>query len=270
MHTDEKVQKFLAILILLIVPGFVFKEYKNLSYKTPVNLVLQEALVIDNEYTVSQDKSFVVIIFSKEDSSSIKTLQSICSQNYKKFRVVYVYSDESSKSYLSAKSFSEKIGKNFKIEFVKSIETSAAINPLFSILASCQDQDVIVHLDSSDFLIDDNVLDKINEQYKDPDVWLTYSDFIEEKTQKKKGLKPVVNKTLREFSPKNSPWMLSHLKSYYAGVLKQALPSISEDEKGLGVMEDKTLMLSLFKMAKWHVRFIPDALTVHGEQKKGD
>lgn len=269
MHTDEKVQKFLAILILLIVPAFVFKEYKNLSYNTPTNLVLKEASVINNEYTKEENKSFVVLIFSEETSSSIKTLESIFAQNYQDFRVVYIYREKSSKSYISAKNFIEENGLLSRIEFHKAIDLNSSTSSLFQIVHHCQDQEVIVHLDSSDSLIDENVLERINEQYKDPDVWLTYADFIEEKTQKKKGLKPVVNKSLRQFSTQNSPWMLAHLKSYYAGVLKQALPMAQQDLTDQIFMEDKALMLSLFKIAKWHVRFIPDALTVHDEQKKG-
>ncbi|MEI8301542.1 MAG: glycosyltransferase family A protein [Chlamydiota bacterium] len=265
MGEKQKFQKILAIVILVLIPIFILKEYKILSMKSDKALI-NYGEPLKNEYSKGDNKSFVIVIFSTErDEFCEKNLESIFNQSYEDFRVVYLDSGEGNSNYNKAMDWIEKFGYEDKITFIKNINNEQLFGAFYKAVHGCQDDEVVMHLESTDWLVDENVLEKLNATYKDPDVWLTYGEYMQYPSLKKQELEPVINRTLRDFKAAKTPWMLSHLKTYYAGVLKQMTPTSDGLKDKASSTEDKMLMLSLLKMGKWHVRFIPEVLYVHQE-----
>jgi hypothetical protein len=256
-------QKILAVVILLLIPLFLLKEYKAISASREL-FSYRDGEVVTNEYSTKEDKSFVIIIFSAEgDGYCEKNLTSIFSQSYPHFRVVYLGNHE---NITKAKEHLENKQGEEKITFMESTQADKTFDIFYKVIHECKDEEVIIHLNGTDWLANDNILEKLNKTYRDPDVWLTYGDYMKYPSLKKQELEPVVNRTLRDFKADKTPWMHSHLKTYYAGLLKQLTPSLEGlSEKALS-REDKMLMLSLLKIGKWHVRFIPEVLSIHQEE----
>lgn len=263
MGENQKLQKLLAIVILVLIPVFILKEYKTISAKND-NALINYGEPLKNEYSKGDNKSFVIVIFAQEgDGFCEKNLESIFNQSYEDFRVVYLDSGEGTGNYNKAMNWIEEFGYENKVTFIKNSNNDQLFGSFYEAVHGCQDDEVVMHLESTDWLVDENVLEKLNTTYKDPDVWLTYGEYMQYPSLKKQELEPVINRTLRDFNPAKTPWMLSHLKTYYAGVLKQMTPTSDGLKDKASSTEDKMLMLSLLKMGKWHVRFIPEVLYVH-------
>ena len=82
----------------------------------------------------------------------------------------------------------------------------------------CSDpEDVIVFLDADDYLIDSNVLKKLNEAYQDENLWLTYGQYVTKSTGKIGCCHPITeSRNIRHQS-----WCLSHLKTMKYKLWKQ-------------------------------------------------
>lgn len=264
MSQGQILQKILAVFILLLIPIFILKEYKNLSLMKGLS-GYRDGQPVKNEYAKTDDKFFVIIVFSDENNPYCeKNLQSIFSQSYPNFRVVYLGSGEGLDK---AQHFIAKLGHEERVTFMKNSNAEKVFDTFYEVIHKCKDEEIIIHLEAADWLVDDYVLEKLNQAYMDPDVWLTYGDYMEYPSLKKQALEPTINRTLRDFRAEKTPWMLSHLKTYYAGLLKQLTPSAEGLKEKAVSTEDKMLMLSLLKIGKWHIRFIPEVLSVHQESK---
>lgn len=267
MVQGQLLQRILALIILFLIPLFILKEYKHLTLSKQL-FIHTDGEFITNEYANSENKSFVVIIFSHEQNEYCEqTLQSVFAQSYSQFKVVYLNSGSSMGHYHQAEQYIHEHGYQDKTTLIKNADESKLFESFYQLIHSCKDNEVIVHLEGTDWLAHNDVLDKLNKTYKDPDVWLTYGDYMEYPSLKTQTLEPTVNSILRDFRPDKTPWMLSHLKTYYAGVLKQMTPTAEGLSKQALSNEDRMLMLSLLRVGKWHVRFIPEVLAVHHKKE---
>ena len=263
MKGKHTVQIVLAIIILLLVPVFVVKEYAGMKMRK-TNEIAQVGVQLKNEYATTINKSFVILIFSSEEGDFCeKNLQSVFSQSYQNYRIVYLDEGEGYTNINKARDYTTQQGLTNKVQFVRNVGDEQLFHAFYDTIHSCSDDEVVIHLEALDWLATDKVLERLNETYIDPDVWLTYGECVEYPSLRKQELEPTVNWTLREFKASKTPWMLSHLKTYYAGLLKQLTPESHSLKDRAFVKEDQLLMLSLLKVAKWHVRFIPEVLYVH-------
>lgn len=270
MKSKNSFQIVLAVIILLLVPVFIVKEYTGMKIRKQ-NEITQIGQSFTNEYTTAINKSFVVLIFaSEQDEFCEKNLQSVFSQTYPNYRVVYLDIGEGYRNIDQARDYTSQQGLSNKVKFVKNFGDDQLFQAFYEAIHSCSDDEVVIHLEASDWLANDQVLEKLNETYIDPDVWLTYGECVEYPSLRKKELEPTVNWTLRDFKPMKTPWMLSHLKTYYAGLLKQLTPDTLSSKEQSFMKDDQLMMLSLLKMAKWHVRFIPEVLYVHQTEPHTD
>lgn len=254
MYSNEKIQKFLAVLILVLVPIFVFKEYRSYNLRKKQENTFVESMV-QNEYGKKTAKSFVFIIFSKE-GFPLEQLESIFSQNYSSYRVVYLYVDDQDLSYKQALSWAEERNIHDKLCFVKRLDEEEELSCFYSILHACLDDEIVVQLSKGELLMGKDVLTKLNEAYLDPDVWLTY---VEASRSGKKLERSTKN--IKQMNPSKNPWIQSSIRTYYVGLLKQTAPSLEKLKEIYCSKEDKTLMTSLLELGKWHVKEISDSLT---------
>ena len=80
---------------------------------------------------------------------------------------------------------------------------------------NCDDDDVIVLLDGDDWFFDDEVLDKLAENYKD-DIYLTYGQYISSAgTDTSIGYTFMPNESvIKNKTYRKIPWLFTHLKTF--------------------------------------------------------
>lgn len=127
------------------------------------------------------------------------------------------------------------------------------------------DDEVIVVLDGDDHLYDRNVLTRLDEEYDDPNVWLTYGSFGYDELSRN----PDLNADWRGFATKSwkemnrhHPFTFTHLRTYkgwlFKSIKKEDLMFEGEFYKWLC---DHVTMYPMLEMAgPQHIRFIHDIL----------
>lgn len=84
------------------------------------------------------------------------------------------------------------------------------------------DHKIVVSVDGDDKLISDYVLLRLEQEYQNPDIWLTYGQHIESDSQKIGTGHPVPRKTLELKKVRTMyPFPAHHLRTFKAGLFKK-------------------------------------------------
>ena len=126
------------------------------------------------------------------------------------------------------------------------------------------DNEVLVEIDGDDWLPNAKVLEKVNEIYKDENVWITNGSFRYSSGQKGFSSRQILDDNLR-----NSPMTCSHLRTWRAFLWRNIKKSDLKDENGdyWKVTGDLAFMFPMLEMAgDKHYTFIDDIMYVYNEQ----
>jgi hypothetical protein len=263
MHKKGIVNLSIAILLIVIVPIVVVREYKVLKPKKQTYQTPEVSVQEHHTYARSHQKEFVFIVFSQDgEPFSTQNMHSILEQKYGQYRIVFMNIGEDREPLRAAKIYIDEQNERKKVSFVQCSDLEAFYKDYSEIIYACRDDEVIVQMDGCDWLASDNILETLNEAYEDPDVWLTYGEYLEYPSYRKGRTKQV--KSTKRVS---IPWTVARLKTFYAGLFKQ----LHLQDDGSATPKDPSFLLPMVEMAKWHVRFIPDVLyirstTVHQEE----
>ena len=133
----------------------------------------------------------------------------------------------------------------------------------------------MVLLDGDDWFAHNQVLKELNRYYNDPNVWLTYGQYV---TYPKYELgisrEPIFRAylkyaNLRIVGPfsKSTDWFFSHLRTFYAGLFKKIK---KEDLLYKGEFFpsawDFAILFPMVEMAREHAVFIPQILYVYNRE----
>jgi len=139
-----------------------------------------------------------------------RSVQSVLNQNYTNWQAVVVDALSEDHTYkILLNSLDQVDSEKFIIIANLEIET-AIVNNFKAIQAVCpEDEDVLVFLDGDDWFYDSHTLEHLNEAYSDPDVWITWGNYILHPYRKHRGDLPIpANYELRK-----ERWITSHLKT---------------------------------------------------------
>lgn len=127
-------------------------------------------------------------------------------------------------------------------------------------------EDILVTVDADDWLYDVNVLDYLNEVYQDPDVWLTYGQFVSASGNIKNTSAPL--KSTRDYRKKTT-WITSHLRTIKRKLWDKIDHADLKDKNGKYYVyyPDAAYMFPAIEMAGLkHIRFIDRILYVYNDQ----
>ncbi|MES2122367.1 MAG: glycosyltransferase family A protein, partial [Chlamydiota bacterium] len=129
--------------------------------------------------TSTNEKSFVFVVPSYNNSEWYEyNLDSIFAQDYPHFRVIYVDDNSPDGTGELVRAYVEKKGWSDKVTLICNTERVGALANLYRAIHLANPTEIVVNLDGDDWLPHKNVLNRLNQAYKDPNVWLTYSQFI--------------------------------------------------------------------------------------------
>ena len=126
--------------------------------------------------------------------------------------------------------------------------------------------DVFVTVDGDDWLYSNDVLSYLNEVYQDPDVWLTYGQFVSASGTIKNTSKLLKNaRTYRT----QGTWVTSHLRTIKRGLWDHIDDADLRDKNGNYYVYYPELpyMFAAIEMAGLkHIRFIDKVLYVYNDR----
>jgi glycosyltransferase involved in cell wall biosynthesis len=215
------------------------------------------------------EKQIVVIIPSYNNLKNYeKNIDSVLMQKYENYNVIYI--DDCSTDGMS-EVISEYIEKHDTADrwfYVRNWHNCGALSNLYYAIHECPDNAIIVTLDGDDWLKHDRVLARVNEEYADENVWLTYGQFewIENGSR---GfccaLAPEILTDLRNVRWHNR--FVSHLRTFYAWLFKKIdVTDLLYKGKFFPVAGDRAMLSPLIEMAcPNHFKYIDEVLYVYND-----
>jgi glycosyltransferase involved in cell wall biosynthesis len=119
---------------------------------------------------------FKIITPSFNNSEWVEyNVASILNQTYTNWEVIYI-NDCSTDDTLQQ--VTELVGSNPKYTIISNEVNRGASYNYFEHLDLVDDNDIVLHIDGDDWLIDNTVLEQLNEFYNRTDCWMTYGAFV--------------------------------------------------------------------------------------------
>ncbi len=243
---------FLGCLTLWFVKPLFYKGLENSSAK---------------KISPSEEKPFVVLIPSYNNSAYVeKNLRSVFSQHYSNYRVIYIDDHSSDDTFQKVKALVSELHQENRTLLIHNEQNVGALANFYQWTHRCDDHEIVVLVDGDDFLAHDDVLNRLNEAYVDPNVWLTYGNFLDYPFYKQNPVicKKIPSSILDNNAFRKSPWMTSHLRSFYAGLFKKIkLSEFIYRGRFYPMASDLALMLPMLEMSGKHTLFIEDILYLY-------
>ncbi len=212
-----------------------------------------------------EEKSIVVIIPSYNNKQWYKkNLDSVFSQSYQNYRVIFIDDASPDSTGLLAKSYIKMSGQEKRVTFIQNEKRVGALANIYHAAWLCDPTEIIVNLDGDDWLADEEVLSTLSRVYDDPDVWMTYGQFVMYPCGTMGWAEQVPSVVIENNLFRAYLWVTSHLRSYYAGLFQKInREDLLNEGEFFPMAGDLALMFPMLEMAGIHSRFVPDVLYIY-------
>ncbi len=257
----KKWKIYTSLLIVLLLAGSAiffshlhkvasFKKNKEITYPLP-----------------QENKRFVVVIPSYNNSLYCEdNIRSVLNQDYHDFRVIYIDDCSTDDTAEKVQRHVDLCFPNAPIKIIKNTKRQGALANFYYAVHSCQDDEIIVVVDGDDKLANTHVLSKLNSVYANPEIWLTYGDFIDHPAYTARHLlcKKFPKHVIRNNTFRSHPWVSSHLRTFYAGLFKKIkLKDLLMDGSFFPMAGDLAVMFPMLEMAGEHHKYIRNTLYIY-------
>ena len=207
----------------------------------------------------------VVVPFYNCEKYIVKCIRSIVDQTYKNCEV-FIINDASTDNTedLIYKIF--PLGDMTRIKYFRNKNNVGALENIVNIIEDLREpEDVVVLVDGDDWLKDKYVLEKLNEIYQNPDIWLTYGQY-ENLSKKYRGICAQLTNTRRY---RKRHWVTSHLRTFKKHLWDRIKDEDLRDTSGnyYSMAWDLAFMYPMIEMAGLkRIKYIRDILYVYNDQ----
>jgi glycosyltransferase involved in cell wall biosynthesis len=216
----------------------------------------------------SKPRQFVVVTASYNNEKWVlRYLESVFSQDYKRFRVIYCDDCSTDKTLETVMTFIKKRGLAKKVDIMHNSERVGPHENYYNMIHSCHDNEIAVVIDGDDWLAHNKVLSHLAKVYGDSNVWITYgSHRIYPSGKLGCHSREIPHAVIEKNAIRSYPWVTSHLRTFYAWLYKQIkIEDLIFDGKFVRRCGDMAIMLPMIEMAGFHSRFIPDVLLIYNK-----
>lgn len=212
--------------------------------------------------------SFAIIIPSYNNSKFYqKNLQSVLGQQYQNYKIIYIddFSSDGTEKLVNS-FFSSKNLKNVTLQ--QNTQRLGAMRNLYEAIHKCNDNDIIVTLDGDDWFAHNKVLEILNNYYNDKNTWMTWGSYMDHPGKTRGCSRPIPDQIIKSRSYRRSPWMTSHLRTFYKWLFAKIKKEDFYDPSGkfLDVASDLSFMLPMLEMSNYHGKYIHDILYVYNNE----
>lgn len=207
---------------------------------------------------------FVVVIPSYNNSNwYLKNLTSVLSQKYDNYRVIYTDDCSPDGTGDLVRRFIDE-NKISNIKLNQNSTRKGAMENMYNMVHSCEDDEIIVVLDGDDWFAHDGVLSRLSVEYANPDIWVTYGQFTEHPGGGIGCSRQIPENIKASGSYRRFRWCSSHLRTYYAWLFKKInVQDFKVNGNFLPMASDLAVMFPMLEMAGSRHSFIPDILYIY-------
>lgn len=213
---------------------------------------------------------FVIIVPSYNNQLFyIKNLDSIVNQKTQSpYEIIYINDCSTDQT---GQLVEEYIKEHKLLSLIKVIHNKTKVGQLenvYNAVHSCPDYKIIVIVDGDDFLAHDHVLARLEREYQNPQIWLTYGQYECYPSGEKGGCGPFPKHILKSNKFRKHQWVTSHLRTFKAALFKKIRKQdLLYKQKFFPMCTDLATMFPMLEMAsKGHIKFIPDILYLYNTE----
>jgi glycosyltransferase involved in cell wall biosynthesis len=210
---------------------------------------------------------FVVIIPSYNNKDWYKkNLNSVIKQKYDNYRILYTDDCSPDGTGQLVEDFIKEKNIN-NIILIKNTSRLRAMNNIYNMVHSCDDEEIIVVLDGDDWLAHDLVLNRLDEEYNKSKIWMTYGQFKEYPSESVGCSRSIPQFVKDNGSYRKYRWCSSHLRTFYTWLFKKIKKEdLQYNGEFFSMSNDLAIMFPMLEMAGNNQSFISDILYVYNCQ----
>jgi glycosyltransferase involved in cell wall biosynthesis len=220
-------------------------------------------------HSTTQERPMVVVIPSYNNSAWYqKNLDSVFMQVYTNYRIIYIDDCSLDNNATLVEAYIHQRDQAHRVHLIKNSQHRGALANHYTAVQLCKDDEIVVQLDGDDWFAHEYALQRINQEYENPDVWLTYGQFEVYPDKRFPGTSQkmpqhVINKN----SYREHKWITSAPRTFYAGLFKQIQrKDLMYQGDFYPIACDWAFMFPMLEMAHGRIAFIPDIIYVYNCQ----
>lgn len=212
-----------------------------------------------------ENKRFVIVIPSYNNIKwCTNNINSVLNQNYDRYRIIFTDDSSNDGTFDKVQNIVQESGKSNRITLIRNDVRKGALENLYNMINSCDDNEIILTLDGDDWFPDENVLTKLNDIYSKEDIWISYGQYKNFPGPGNGIASEYPKSVINANGFRKHAWGASHLRTFYAWLFK----CIKKEDlmyKGrfMEMAWDMTIMYPMLEMAGNHSKFVSDILYVY-------
>ena len=217
------------------------------------------------EEPIANDTRFVIVIPSYNNKDWYqKNLDSVFNQDYGNYRVIYIADAATDGTERLVEEYVAQCEQQKRVTLIKNKERKGPLACMCQAIFSCDKEEIVIDLDGNDWLAHDRVLSNLKIIYADPDVWMTYGQFLYYPSFGKGFACKVPKEIIEQNSFRSYGGAITHLKTFYAGLFQEIKKEdFLHEENFIQKAYDLAYSIPISEMAGTHTRFIPEVLYVY-------
>lgn len=254
-------------------PDVLAVHYQSLDVGERIAQKQQETENITKEYRnfwndcepQLPEKPMVIVIPSYNNFACYKkNLDSIFNQKYANYRIIYIDDASCDGTADMVEWYVKDCGQEKRFTLIRNAERLGAAANKYKGAQLCRDDEIYIDLDGDDWLAHDNVLKYLNRVYANPDVWVTYGQFMYHPIGTPGWASQLPQSVIDSNQVRRNDWVTTALRTFYAGLFKRIDPEYLKIEgKFVSMASDLAFMFCIMEMAGHKSIFIPEVLYVY-------
>lgn len=213
-------------------------------------------------------KDITIVIPSYKNKDWYKrNLNSVLIQNYPPKHLNVIYTDDCSPDGTAdlVEKFMKEKNPKFNFKLIKNKKRVGAMKNLYDMIHSVDDEHIIITLDADDWFAHQNVLQKINQEYQNPNVWMTYGQYRSYPDNRIGCSMQVPPQVIQRASYRQYRWCTSHLRTFYSWLFKLIKKEdfIGSDGKFYAMAWDLAFQYPMLELSGMRSKFISDVLYIY-------
>lgn len=240
-------------------------------------LFLLLSILFGMPWCAAEPKFFVVIPSFKCADYCIENIESLMRQTYTDWSAAVIIDgdpEDEDGTYVLLTNHVAQRGFQNRIKVCRNTYRRYSLANIHrAITTQCpSDEHVVVILDGDDYFLHDRALERIAQEYRDPEVWLTYGQYCNMPAGTRGICRPYPPEVIRDNYFRSYPFIASHPRTFYAWLYKQIrLSDLYYRDWFFTVTGDVVMMLPMLEMAsRGHIRCIEEPLYAYRHYDNND
>jgi glycosyltransferase involved in cell wall biosynthesis len=195
-----------------------------------------------------------------------RNLKSIFEQQYSNYHVVYIDDRSPDGTGDLVEAYIKEWGMEDKVTLIRNEKNLGALQNIYNaIYAQPDNKDLVVcTIDGDDWLATPLAFQRINEAYKDPNVWMTYGQYRHYPDGRVGICRDQPKWVVEQNAYRRAEWVSSHMRTFYAWLFKRIkVEDMTYNGELFRVTWDQAFMLPMLEMVNGRFKFIPEILYVY-------